>query len=629
MPKSLFCFLLVLGFILPGYMLGQSCSGELGVNIGGLSTWHYVDIIKTARAWDTPGGQALSATSYDSEGWPREDFRTVLMDNRPVPEWGGTIDDPEQHRINYGGTYKGSFHGKAMIINQAGNWNIQNQQYDSNTNLTTFDLVIDPPGSNHGLVIMGFNQTQRTASSALSTGITDLKIIRPGYDPNNHPLWSNELFNLLGGINFSAIRGHGFSGMSAWDIIYPAEVDWAERKRADFALQGGNAVHRESVCWEHYIQLANQSNLDIWVNVPISASQDYVTGLAQLLKDSLDPQLNIYVENDNEIWNTAFPFSNTNTYNADEAANLGISDQENIARRAVELAGWFENVFGQGSINNRIRVILASHAPMRKWWVLPMLNYIDTNFGPPKNYLYGLSRQTYFSSTTDPGVSVPNLLQAAKDNIDAQIGPDPTNDSNRGSWATFAAEWELPGGVTSYEGGPHFPSGGGTTNLANQITANRDPMMGDILRYNYDEAWWEQGGGLAMHFTLTSGYNRYGTWGLTDNPFNAYRNYKYKALEECLEVTGVEDLAEKTMITVYPNPANEVVTVSFSEELFGEVQINVLDIRGRKLLTRNFQPRSGNQDFQVDVSSLVTGVYFLQVNQGGGMYTSNFFVKSI
>jgi hypothetical protein len=119
-------------------------------------------------------------------------------------------------------------------------------------------------------------------------------------------------------------------------------------------------------CWEHVIEFANRTQTDPWINVPISADAAYVTQLATMLKSELDPNLDIYVESSNEVWNTAPGFEQSQ-YNKDQATFNGIGEHENHARRAVELAQLFENVFGAGSLNTKIRVLLCSHQPMLKW----------------------------------------------------------------------------------------------------------------------------------------------------------------------------------------------------------------------------------------------------------------------
>ena len=73
---------------------------------------------------------------------------------------------------------------------------------------------------------------------------------------------------------------------------------------------------------------------------------------------------------------------------------------------------------------------------------------------------------------------------------------------------------------------------GNLTNIDNVIAAERDPGMGELLKYNYGEAFLDLGGAMAMHFILSSSYQRYGSFGLTDDITNPERNSKYGALRD-------------------------------------------------------------------------------------------------
>ncbi len=338
---------------LAGSASAQQYAGKLGVNLEGATASHFVDLAKAARPWEAPGGGTLPAAQLDANGWPTTDFRTVLLDARPVPEWAGSIDDPQTFRVDYSGTHKGSFNGRAVIGNGAGPWSIQNQTYTAATNTTTFDLVLGAPGPNHGLVVMQFTNTQRTATAATNTGITNLKVIRVGYPAASTQFFTNSLINAINGVNFAAIRAKDLTGTSNIDgVVYPATIDWTDRKLPTDALQvAGLGNKKEAVAWEHFIDLCNQVNKDIWVNIPVSATPNYVTQLATLLRTRLNPNLKIYVENDNEIWNGGGGgFTATYNYNRAEATARGFTgygfDKKNYARRSVELAQLFQTVFG-------------------------------------------------------------------------------------------------------------------------------------------------------------------------------------------------------------------------------------------------------------------------------------------
>jgi hypothetical protein len=593
-----------------------------GINLGNVHSDGYVNLVNAGLPFDAGStGSPLTADELDVDGWPLRDFRFILMDNRPVAEWTGQIDDPEVYRVDYSGSYKCSFSGKANIANIGGPWSIKNKAYNEADNTTTFDLIIGPPGENHGLVIMNFSDTRRTAASPVNSGIADLRIIRPGYEEREDQHFADHLINGLSEMGFSAIRSQNFTGTTSWDIQYPEEFEWSQRKLPEDPIQSVSILNkRESAAWEHFIDLCNAVNSDIWVNVPISASDNYVISLAQLLKDRLNASLNIYVENDNEIWNSAPAFIGTYDYNQDEAAILGISDQENIARRAVELSNLFAGVFGQEKINSRIRVVLASHAPMVKWWITPMLQYINNNFGPPKNFIFAISRQTYFSVEETSFGTPDQLVAACYEDIDSQTGSDEVNESSRENWVSVAEAWELPGGANSYEGGPHVPAGGSTRNIENQIRMHRSEHMKRLLRYNIVNNWFDLGGELAMHFTWYSGYNRYGCWGLTDDLRKSDRNYKMEALRNLETVTGIDEAEKNYKVVIYPNPGSSFFLIRSEPDKI--LKIEILDLHGR-LVYLDDRYVSGT----LIPADQKDGLYLVRITTSGGTFTEKILIE--
>ncbi|MEZ4930930.1 MAG: hypothetical protein R2788_02205 [Saprospiraceae bacterium] len=194
-------------------------------------------------------------------------------------------------------------------------------------------------------------------------------------------------------------------------------------------------------------------------------------------------------------------------YNQAQAAALGIGEQENHARRTAELATIFSSVFGADMINDLVRVVLCSHLPMLKWWVEPMLQYINSNFTAPSNLIYAIGCQTYFPAPKLAKASTKywmtaiavfltkSLIQVSMRRAGCSGSPKPM--------------LNLPGGFVSYEGGPDH-GGGSTDNIANRILAERSERMCEEMRYNLDDAFIQLGGNTAMQFTLTSSYNRYG-----------------------------------------------------------------------------------------------------------------------
>ncbi|MFH0976968.1 MAG: hypothetical protein V1874_14390 [Spirochaetota bacterium] len=519
---------IILLILLPTYTL---FAGQLGVNInlaerGGT----FVDIVKENYRWiKAVTGSQLTPAEVDKHGWPKTDAQ-FIADYRPVAEWSGSIDDPSAYRIDISGTYKCSFIGNASVRGVSGG-TVRNKTYDAVSNLTTFDFVVaSPSGSNYGLIVIEFTKTKRTASGTSGSGFTSFRMLRPGYKSSSTKTFTDEFITALTGIKFSAIRFMNFTIVNGCDPNYPQQTKWSKRKQKDDASQ--NRIppigKTDGASWDYVIELCNIVRIDPWINIPVSADSGYIRETAKLFRANLNRNLNIYIESSNEVWNTAPGFEQSH-YNKAQAKTLGIGEHENHARRTIEIASIFAQVFGKNALNKRIRIVLCSHSPMLKWWMMPMLNYISKTYGKPKDFIYAIACQSYFGGGVTAEDSVDKILANCKTNITDQI--DETgkiNEAGRKQWIKFAHDMGFIGGFCSYEGGPDH-GGGGVINIANRIKAERDPGMAGIWTSNFDDAFFKIGGNLVMQYTLCSAYTRYGCWGLTDDISKPYRNSKYKA----------------------------------------------------------------------------------------------------
>eukprot|EP00172_Hildenbrandia_rubra_P001805 Plantae.Rhodophyta-Hildenbrandia_rubra.ctg24112.p1 GENE.Plantae.Rhodophyta-Hildenbrandia_rubra.ctg24112~~Plantae.Rhodophyta-Hildenbrandia_rubra.ctg24112.p1 ORF type:complete len:370 (+),score=15.54 Plantae.Rhodophyta-Hildenbrandia_rubra.ctg24112:365-1474(+) len=352
-----------------------------------------------------------------------------------------------------------------------------------------------------------------------------------------------------------------------WRANLSRKTTWENRKTpldaAQVNMQQLNNK-RDGWCWEYIVELSTILKKDIWINIHMSCDSNYVAELANFLLDNLNENINIYIENSNEVWS---PTQATyGPYNKAEADYYGITFDQSYARRTVELSNWFGNVFGSGAIDSRVRVILAGqHAYNGRSDI--HLNYINDNIGEPKDYIYATSTALYFQ--TDSPSS--NDLNTINDGMIADISNQVANaqtSTYRLNHINKAKDWGLVGGCTSYEGGPHVPSGGGLDNLDNLINSHRTEEMGNVLKYNYQEGWENIGGGLAMHFTLSSSYNRYGCWGLTDDYTKPDRNYKMQAIRDIISTrTSIEDQPVESLILLSPNPTEGIVEIELKRIL--------------------------------------------------------------
>ncbi len=604
----------------------------LGVNVslpeaGGT----FVDVIKENHRWLNPSNwSSLSTVDFDERGWPNVDAM-LLIDARPVAEWSSQIDDPENYRVNWGGVYTCSFQGKASVQGTS-QVTIRNYKYDPATNMSTFEAVLpEENGDGYGFFAIAFRQTQRTASDATGSGFTDFKMIRPGYDHDTEQIFTDALINALTTPQFAVIRFMPFTGTNGSEPDYPGVIEWADRKLTTDASQVGiDAIGKPGgAAWEYVIEMANVTNTDAWINVPVSATTDYVTQLATMFKDHLKPELNVWVESSNEVWNTAPGFEQTQ-YSKAQAEALGIGERENHARRTVELAQIFASVYGEGSLNTKVRVILCSHSPMLKWWVQPMIDYVKKEFGEPNQYIYALACQTYYGGGADAGESVEKILNDCRTSITKQMNEPGGNQAGRKQWIAKAKELGLVGGFCSYEGGPDH-GGGSTTNVANRILAERDEGMAAVFKYNIDDAFFQLGGNVAAQFTLSSDYNRYGCWGLTDDINVPDRNHKFQAARELIDIAAKVDkrnvVSDFKLFASYPNPFNPQTTIEFSVPKTTHTSIDVYDITGKRIKTLIDQVQSPGQHVIVwdgtdhNGQTVASGVYLYRLHAGSFVET--------
>jgi hypothetical protein len=77
--------------------------------------------------------------------------------------------------------------------------------------------------------------------------------------------------------------------------------------------------------------------------------------------------------------------------------------------------------------------------------------------------------------------------------------------------------------------------------------------------------------------------------------------------------TGLKKLADRTEISIYPNPAREQIQLSVNGHFFG---YEILDMSGKKLMV-------GNEN-TIDISTLPTGIYLIQLQVGDAVLHQKF-----
>jgi len=154
-----------------------------------------------------------------------------------------------------------------------------------------------------------------------------------------------------------------------------------------------------------------------------------------------------------------------------------------------------------------------------------MLTYIHNNYGEPNTLIYAIGGAPYFNASGASGTATPEQI------ITAMWQSSDSSKTTRANLQAVADKWGLK--HCCYEGGPD--TGGGTTdNLVNKIAAQRSARMKDCIVHDMADNWFPIGGNLFMFYTLSSGYNRYGCWGLTEDITNPNKEHKFEAISDLL-----------------------------------------------------------------------------------------------
>jgi subtilisin family serine protease len=87
---------------------------------------------------------------------------------------------------------------------------------------------------------------------------------------------------------------------------------------------------------------------------------------------------------------------------------------------------------------------------------------------------------------------------------------------------------------------------------------------------------------------------------------------------------GIDEItSENQNVSVYPNPASDVLNVMIRNPRANSAALVVKNVLGQTVITKNISAQS--QDLLLDVSALKSGIYFLQAGEGSSMKTVKWF----
>lgn len=89
-------------------------------------------------------------------------------------------------------------------------------------------------------------------------------------------------------------------------------------------------------------------------------------------------------------------------------------------------------------------------------------------------------------------------------------------------------------------------------------------------------------------------------------------------------VAGIDQKKENNKLGLYPNPATNNIQLEFKAETGGNAQIEVYDVLGKMVIHENKTLTAGDNQFQLDISNLLSGIYRLRIFSGKSVQESAF-----
>ncbi|MEZ6191615.1 MAG: hypothetical protein R3C45_10040 [Phycisphaerales bacterium] len=471
--------------------------GFLGINLAEVTyydrEWAFVDAMKLAREWlptKTGGGTFDTGESLklDTNGWP------ILQSGQAAH----TLIFVDTDGAYPAGKYVCTFEGEGDVvlshdakqISRSGNRIVAN---------------VDP--SSNGIDL-------RIENSNPNNPVRNVKLWMPGFENAEspfHPLYLERLkpFSVIRFMDWMRTNGSSISS-------------WSDRPKPDYYTQGT----RRGVALEYMIELCNELGADPWFCMPHLADDAYVYAFARQVRMRLRPDLNVYVEWSNEVWNSQFP-----QHKWVQAVTSSDSLSEPFRQRWAQEANRDFDIWREVFAEESDRVIrLAVGQKDNPWVTQKLAEALNGRFD-------AISCSTYFGFTSSQR-GLLNASIAAGDILDMAMS-EMTRSLRRNYQAhgDLAREWtqklnrNIP--LIGYEGGQHYTADGGSPPWARAILdVQKHPRMYDAYIANMRE-WRNAGGSLFTAFNFVEKPDKWGAWGQLDfMDQNLDTAPKYRALIE-------------------------------------------------------------------------------------------------
>lgn len=91
-------------------------------------------------------------------------------------------------------------------------------------------------------------------------------------------------------------------------------------------------------------------------------------------------------------------------------------------------------------------------------------------------------------------------------------------------------------------------------------------------------------------------------------------------------VAGIDAQESDFTFSIYPNPANEMITVSFMEENSTELKIELMDLTGKIVIEKNLIAGTGENSIRFMTDDIEAGAYFIRLISEKGTSTQKLII---
>ena len=170
------------------------------------------------------------------------------------------------------------------------------------------------------------------------------------------------------------------------------------------------------------------------------------------------------------------------------------------------------------------------------------------------------------------------------------------------------------------------------------VSVNPLPVVGFSLRAFEDSVAFNNTSSLADSYAWTFGDGNTST---DLNPFNIYKDsgdytITLTATNECgdsdssititvnvpKEINNVSDVALWKNINLYPNPTASALNYRIENQLYGNLELTILDVNGKILVTQSETKGTDEIAGSIDMTSYAEGMYFVEFKIGNSVIRS-------